>query len=76
MNKIIEEDTIQIIKNNDMEKLRNSSFLITGASGMVGSYFVNTLISLNKYLNMNIKVICLVRNPQKLDEEIRNNPFV
>ena len=26
MNKIIEEDTIQIIKNNDMEKLRNSSF--------------------------------------------------
>ena len=44
MNKIIEEDTIQIIKNNDMEKLRNSSFLITGASGMVGSYFVNTLI--------------------------------
>ena len=35
MNKIIEEDTKQIIENINYEALKNSTVLITGASGIV-----------------------------------------
>lgn len=70
MNKIIEEDTKQIIENINYEALKNSTVLITGASGMIGSYIVNTLITLNKIKNTNTKIIVLVRNKNKLSKEI------
>ena len=54
MHKIIYEDCIQIIKDNDIEKLRNKSFLITGASGMIGSYVSYVLKVLNDEYNMNM----------------------
>ena len=38
MNKIILEDCMMVINDNDMEKLRHKTFLITGASGMIASY--------------------------------------
>ena len=67
MNKIIYEDSLQIIHDNDMEKLRNKSFLITGASGMIGSYIAYVLKTLNDTLNMNIHIILNVRNKNKLN---------
>lgn len=77
MNRILEEDAIQIIKeNNGLEELKNTTFAITGASGMVGSYFLNTLVTLNKYFDMNINILALVRTPEKLSDEIRNNKYV
>ena len=76
MNKIIEEDAIQIINDNEMEKLKNKTVLITGASGMVGSYFINTLIVLNEKYNMNINILALVRNKNKFEEYILNNKEV
>lgn len=76
MNKIIEEDTLQIISNNEMEKLRNKTVLITGASGMIGSYFVNTLITLNEKYDMNISIVSLVRNKNSFEEYILKNKNV
>ena len=76
MHKIIYEDCIQIIKDNDMEKLRNKSFLITGASGMIGSYVANVLKVLNDDYGMNIKILLNVRNENKLSEELRNDSNV
>lgn len=73
MNDIIMADTLQIIMDNDMSKLKNSTFLITGASGMVGKYLVNVLLTLNEKYNMNIKIIALVRNISKLEDYIINN---
>lgn len=71
MNDILKEDEIQIIEeNNKLEELKESSFFITGASGMVGIYFVNTLYVLNKYYNYNIKINLLVRNKNKLPNYI------
>ena len=70
MNKIIEEDTLQIIKDNDVEKLRNKSFFITGASGMIGSYVAYVLKKLNELYNMNIKILLNVRNESKLKEDL------
>ena len=76
MHKIIYEDCIQIIKDNDMEKLRNKSFLITGASGMIGSYVANVLKVLNDDYGMNIKNLLNDRDENKLSEELRNDSNV
>ena len=76
MHKIIYEDCIQIIKDNDMEKLRNKSFLITGASGMIGSYVANVLKVLNDEYNMNIKILLNVRDENKLSDELLNDSNV
>ena len=70
MNRIIHEDCIQIINDNDFEKLRNKSFLITGASGMIGSYIASVLKVLNDEYNMNIHILLNVRNKNKLRKEI------
>lgn len=71
MNTIIEEDTLQIINENTVLKsLKDVTFAITGATGMIGSYVMNTLVTLNKYYNSNIKIIALVRDPEKLKKEI------
>ena len=76
MHKIIYEDCIQIIKDNDVEKLRNKSFLITGASGMIGSYVSYVLKVLNDEYNMNIKMLLNVRDENKLSYELRNDSHV
>ena len=67
INKIIDEDAQQIIDENDgLNELYNSSVMITGATGMIGSYFVYTLMKLNEDYNANIEIIPLVRNLNKL----------
>lgn len=77
MNKIIEEDVLRIISDNSsLQKLRDCSFAITGASGMIGKYIVNTLITLNKKYSANIKIIAMVRNRNKLEDYIINDPMV
>ena len=76
MHRIIEEDAIQIIKDNEITKLKNKTILITGATGMIGSYFVNTLIVANEKYQMNINILALVRNKNKFANYILNNPKV
>lgn len=77
VNKIIDEDAQQIIRENDgLSKLYNKTVLITGASGMIGSYFVYTLMKLNEEHNANIKIVPLVRNLDKLHNQITTNKYV
>lgn len=74
MNKILNEDLLDIIKQPvNWEKLENKTVMITGASGMVGSYFVRTLLKLNEERNMNIRVVCVARNTKKIGEDILAN---
>ncbi len=68
MNKIILEDVKEIIANNKMDKLKDKSFLVTGASGMIGSYIAFVLKELNDEYNMNIHILLNVRNKEKLDK--------
>ncbi len=73
MNQILEEDLKDITSQNiDFEKLKDKSVLITGASGMIGSYLVRTLVFLNETKNLNIKILALVRNSKKLSDDIIN----
>jgi len=45
---IIANDIERIISNTDLEFLTGKEVLITGASGLVGSYFVQTMQTLNR----------------------------
>lgn len=73
MNKVLEQDLDAIIQENiSWEKLKGKTVLITGASGMVGSYMLYVLTRLNDKYNYNIRVIAMVRNVNKLPEEVRN----
>lgn len=77
INKIIDEDADQIIhENNGLTELYNKSIMITGASGMIGSYFLYTLMKLNEDYSANIKIIPLVRNLDKLPNEILEKDYV
>ena len=77
INHIINEDTEQIItENNGLTQLYNKTILITGASGMIGSYFVYTLMKLNEDYDANIKIIPLIRNLDKLHDEILSKDYV
>ena len=74
MNRILENDLINIAEQDiEWEKLRDKTVMVTGASGMVGSYFVRTLLKLNETKNMNIHVVCVVRNVKKIGEDIRED---
>lgn len=75
--KIVDEDVEEIInyigKDLLVSKLKNKTVLITGASGMIGSYCAYTLIKLNELYNCNITVKALVRNQNKLENKIKEN---
>lgn len=78
--RIVNEDIIDIINSCNpkllYEKLNNKTVLITGASGMIGSYLIYTLMKLNEMYDANIQIKPLVRNESKLDEYIRTNDMV
>ena len=73
--KIVDEDINNIIIDsglvNYIDYLNNKTILITGASGMIGSYLCLSFIKLNELYNTNIKIIASVRNVDKLVDNIR-----
>ena len=58
---VIEEDCISICKKIDFSTLDGKSVLITGASGLLGVYFLTCLKQLNE-LGINVKVIAIFRS--------------
>lgn len=78
MNRILKEDAVNIVSNTQInwDKLINKTVMITGASGMVGSYFMRVLACLNEEKNANIHIVAVVRNANKITEEFRNDKHV
>ena len=73
LNKIIEEDINCILDNPiNFKKLENSTVLITGASGMIGTYLLYTLAILNDLKSLNIKIVALVRDRNKITGYLKN----
>jgi UDP-glucuronate decarboxylase len=63
---IIEEDLRKIVSRRlPWDRLFGKSVLISGASGLVPSYMVETLIYLNETARASIHVIALVRNKER-----------
>lgn len=72
-NNILYQDAENIIKQNiDWSKLKGTKVLVTGASGMLGSYITRTLCLLKEKSNWDIEVYALVRNPQKVPEDLKD----
>lgn len=60
------EDIQQFVANFALaERLRGKSFLVTGATGLIGSVLIKCLLELNRQKSLGIKVIAVVRNLQK-----------
>ena len=64
---IIQED-LQNIAAADLpwDSLRGANVLVSGASGFIGGYLVDSLLFLNESLNLGISVYAMARNPEKL----------
>ena len=67
MNKqILQEDVQRFAESFELwEQLGGKTFLITGATGLIGSVMVKCLLELNKQKNLGIKVIAVVRSLEK-----------
>lgn len=64
MNKIQEQDIQEFVKSFVLaEELRESTFLITGATGLIGSTMIHCLLALDK----GIKIIAPLRNKAKAE---------
>lgn len=63
----IEQSDIQsVVSRSELFKpLANSTILITGATGLIGTMIVKTLLEATKLYNLGIRIIGLVRNPLK-----------
>jgi len=68
-NRIIESD-LKYITNEELnwEVFKNKTILVSGASGFLPAYMVETLLFLNETRQFNIKIIGLVRNLEKARE--------
>ena len=64
--KIVLDDMENIYcRNITWGHLKNSSILVTGASGMLATYVIYYLAYLNEYKGYHIEIYALVRNPMK-----------
>ena len=69
---ILHQDAEQILSQKiNWNKFEGTKILITGASGMLGSYITRTLCLLKEKNNWNMEVFVLVRNPQKLPADLK-----
>ena len=69
MNKeILREDVEAFARSFELfESLRNKTFLITGATGLIGSVMVKCLVALNRQRELGIRILAVVRNLKKAE---------
>lgn len=75
---LYQQDLDNIIASNNLDALNGKSLLITGATGLIGTQLIDTLIHWNRK-GGNVKVIAACRNKEKLAERfgeyISNDQF-
>lgn len=68
VNKVLSEDIKLIAESNlNFNKFKNASILVTGATGLIGSLLIKTLVFCNKYHNLNMNIIGLARSVDKVN---------
>lgn len=62
MNKVLQEDVTEFARNFPLrEECGNSTFLITGATGLIGASLIHCLLALHE----NVRIVAPVRNAEK-----------
>ena len=72
--KFEEQDTLEIVNSKyiNWNFFKNSTILVTGATGLIGSQIVLSLLCANEQLNTNIKILALVRNKEKAKKKFKD----
>ena len=69
MKEVLMEDFKQITERSlPWEELRNKTFLITGATGLIGSLLTKFLLYANRKMDLNTKILAVVRNTKKAEK--------
>lgn len=66
-NQIYQNDIRKII-DDKFSLLKNKTIFITGASGLVGSFLIDTLMYMNKNLDYNTEIVATFSSEKSLDE--------
>lgn len=61
------KNCIEKIRVKDFESFKNKSFFITGASGLIGSFLIDTLAYLNENYDYNIKIYATFSSESSLE---------
>ena len=73
MDSVLVEDFERIVHSDiNFQDMKNSSFLITGATGLLGSLLVKFLLYCNENYDFNFHVYALVRNIKKANEVFKD----
>ena len=65
-NALYQEDIMNVVAQPvPWDKLQDKTLLISGAPGLVGSFFIDVVMFLNKERNLNCKIYALGRNEDK-----------
>ena len=63
---ILEEDVRLFAEHFELwEQLRGKSFLVTGATGLIGSVLIKCLLELNRLRGLGLKVVAVIRDEEK-----------
>ncbi|WHE06063.1 NAD-dependent epimerase/dehydratase family protein [Thermoanaerobacterium thermosaccharolyticum] len=73
-NSIYREDLKSVFNGNiQFEKIKGSSILVTGASGMIGSFLVDVLMLCNDLYSLYIDVFAMSRNKISLEKRFKTH---
>jgi nucleoside-diphosphate-sugar epimerase len=73
LNKIIRNDVNRVSEENlSWEKLKNKTILISGATGFVGSFIINSILTHSINYDKNIKIVAIVRNKANAEKMFEN----
>lgn len=68
ISQIEKQDIENVCKNEIMKSLFNSNILITGGTGLIGSFYVKSLSALNKTQDADINIYLVVRSREKAEK--------
>lgn len=69
MSEVLKKDISELLHGDfPVDEIKGKSFLVTGATGLVGSLFVKTILQGNRELDFGCKIVAVVRNIEKAKE--------
>ena len=58
--------------NIEWNKLKDKTFFITGATGLIGKYLIDTIMYKNSHDKLNCTIIAVGRNKEKIIDRFEN----
>jgi UDP-glucuronate decarboxylase len=71
LSEIVHRDLDQIVKSNiNWDRFKNKTVFVSGGSGLLPSYLVQSLLHANCLHNLKLKVICMSRSSESLNKRL------